>query len=216
MLLNGVINRILKQGNNLDGVPLRLTSASSAAVAQTEPPYSEMTRNGKRFHGGTQIIANGIAPVSAIPTTTATLALYNNDNNNNGLSLVIDWLNVFLASGTPAAGLSVFATVAKPTNPPSANATGMGTAALSGTANGSKALWATALTLPALAVWSAIASTLQPAAANAGQGDNFVDLGGRIVVPPSYCLGLAIFSGVGTTPLYGVSAHWSEIEYDLV
>ena len=214
-MLNALIARMNKQPTNYDGAPLRSTNFASLAVAQTEPPYLETTRNGRRFHGGTQIIANGIAPVAAIPTTTATLGVYNNDINNNGLSLVFDWLNVFLGSGTPAAGLTVLAAVAKPTAALTVNATGYNSAALSGTANGSKALWGTAMTLPASTVWSALTSTMQLAAANVGQGDNFLDLGGRIVIPPTYCLALAILSGTGTTPLYGVSMQWAEVELDL-
>ena len=215
MKVGGIITRLFKQPSNIGEVSLRMTNNASASVAQVEAPYLELTRSGRRMHGGTQIIANGIAPVAAIPTTAATLALYNNDTNNNGLSLCLDWLNVFLGSGTPAAGLSLFAAVAKPTTAPTANATGYNSGPLSGTASGSKALWATGLTLPATAVWSALTSTLQSGTANVGMGDNFLDLGGRIVIPPSYCLALAILSGAGVTPLYGVSAQWAELELDL-
>ena len=216
MNLSGLLTRIFKSANNADGVPFRATPLSSISVAQTEAPYFELTRSGKRFHGGTQVIANGIAPVQVLPTITATLGLYTNDSNSNGLSLMMDWLNVFLASGTPAAGLTVMIAVGKPTNPPSANVAGHSTGALSGTSNGSKALWATALTFPAGVAWSAPVSTFQPAAANVGQGDNYIDLGGRVVVPPGYAMGIALFSGAGTTPLYGASAQWGEVETDLV
>ena len=213
--LNAIISRLNKQPTNYDGAPLRSTNFASVAVAQTESPYLEATRNGKRMHGGTQILANGIAPVAAIPTTTATLGLYNNDVNSNGLSLIIDWVNFYLASGTPAAGATLFVAVAKPTTAPTVNATGYSSGPLSGTANGSKSLWATALTLPAGVVWSALTSTLQPAAANIGQGDSPLDLGGRIVIPPGYALGMALLSGAGTTPIYGISAQWAELELDL-
>ena len=216
MNVGGLITRIFKSGNNNDGVPFRATPLSSQSVAQTEAPYFELSRSGKRFHGGTQTITNGIAPVQVLPTTTATLALYNNDSNGNGLALVLDWLNVFLGSGVPAAGLTVMFSVAKPITPPTTNTTGHSSGALSGTANGSKALWGAALTIPANAAWSALVSTFQPAAANVGQGDNYIDLAGRIVIPPGYALCLAVFSGLGTLPLYCVSAQWSEIETDLV
>ena len=215
MILSGLITRFSRSGLNSSGLPIRLSALSSMAIAQVEPPYAEATRAGRHFHGGTQIIANGIAPVAAIPTVTATLALYNNDVNGNGLSLVLDWLNVFLGSGTPAAGLSIFAAVGRPTTAPSANATGYGSAAMSGTSRTSKALWATAQTFPAGVNWSALVSTLQAAAANVGQGDNYIDLGGRIVIPPGFALGIGLLSGAGTTPLYGISAQWSELELDL-
>jgi hypothetical protein len=67
--------------------------------------------------------------------------LYNGDTGGSGLALDVDWLNVSLGSGTPAAGMTVFGAVFKPTNPPSANPTGYGSASCSGSARGTKALW---------------------------------------------------------------------------
>lgn len=211
-----IITTPSRMANNTDGVPPRGTPLSSLAVGQTEAPYVELTRSGRRFYGGTQIIANGIAPVAAIPTTTATLALYNNDTGGSGMSLQLDWLTFFLGSGTAAAGATLFASVFKPSaGAPSANATGYGSTSCSGSARGTKALWGTAVTAPAGVNWAALMSTFQLAAANVGQGDNFVDIGGRLVVPPGYALGIGILSGAGTTPLYGVSAQWGEIETTL-
>ena len=215
MNLNGIIARIMPQRNNLDGSPVRLTGSSSLAIAQIEGPYSDMTRSGRRFHGGTQIIANGIAPVQAIPSTAGGLSLYNNDTGGNGLVLFMDWLNVYLGSGTSAAGASILFAVAKPTTVPSANATGYATGSCGGGSRTSRAIWATGLTLPAGTVWSAVASSLIPAAANAGQGDNPLDVGGRIMVPPGQAFCLAILSGAGTAPLFAVSAQWNELEVDV-
>lgn len=215
MNLSGLISRFQRQGNNLDGAPIRLTGIASLAVAQVEPPYLEAARAGRRMHGGAQTLAAGVAPVQAIPTTTAAVALYNADTAGNGLSLVVDWLNVFLASGTPAAGLSILATIAKPATPPATNAANYATGSLSNASRTSKAIWSTALVLAGAPVWSALTSTLQPAAANAGQGDSPLDLGGRLIVPPGFALGLSVLSGVGTTPLYGFSAQWAELEIDV-
>lgn len=214
-LFQGIITRIFKQGNNAEGVPFRATNLSSLSVAQIEAPYLEATRSGRRMHGGLQLLSSGIAPVAAIPTTLSQLVLFNNDTNSNGLALCLDWLNMFLASGTPAAGATIMVTVARPVVPPTQNATNYASVALSGTANGSKALWAINLSMPTGTVWTALSSSLQPAAANLGQGDNPIDLGGRIVIPPGYGLGIAILSGAGTTPLYAVHAQWSEFELDL-
>lgn len=211
-----IISTLSRMANNTDGVPARGTPLGSLAVGQAESPYLERSRAGRRFYGGTQIIANGIAPVAAIPTTTATLALYNGDTGGSGLSLDLDWLNIFLGSGTAAAGMTLFGSVFKPSaGAPSVNATGYGSASCSGSARGTKALWGAAVTAPVGSVWTALASTFQAAAANVGQGDNFVDIGGRIVVPPGYAFGLGILSGAGTTPLYGVGAQWGETETTL-
>ena len=56
---------------------------------------------------------------------------------------------------------------------------------------------------------------LVPAAANFGQSDQPFEIRGGIAVPPGYAMGLAILSGAGTTPLYGVGGRWGEMESDL-
>lgn len=218
MNIAALIQRIVKNGNNGLGVTLRGTPLLSLSTAQTEAPYFEMTRHGRRFHGGSNTGAAGLAPLGAIPTLTPSISLYNADTSGNGLSLSLDWLNIFLLSGVPAAGLTVWLSVFKPTpaSLPSASTAGYLTGATSGSAIGSKAIWNTGPVAAANPGWSSVLSTLQPAAANIFQGDNPVDLGGRFAVPPGQALGIAITSGAGTTPLYGLSAAWSEIETDLV
>ena len=200
---------------------LRLTKPGSLAVAQVEMPHVEMARAKKRYIGGTNIIANGIAPVTAIPTTAATLALYNSAGDG-GVSLVIDHLHFFLGSGTPTAGATLLVTVssAKPTAV-TAQATGhlvqpvKGGQGTTGTGS-SAAIWTAALTIAANSAWVALGSTFQLAAANVGQGDRPFKLGGGIIVPPEHALGIAILSGTGTSPLYSVSAIWDEVVLDLV
>lgn len=215
MIFSGIISRLFKQPSNLDGAPVRLSNYASVSAAMVEPFYLELTRQAKRFHGGLQILANAIAPVQAIPTTAATLALYNNDTRGNGLAISLDWINTYLASGTPAAGKTIFVAVARPTTVPTVGATGYGVGSLNASSQGSMAIFAANLTFPTGTQWTALDSDFQPAAANVGQGDNPIDLAGRIVVPPGLALGIAIFSGVGTAPLYGVSLQWSELELDL-
>lgn len=198
---------------------LRLTNVESVAMAQVEGANTECARAGRRFFGGNQIIANGIAPVTAIPTTTATLALFNAEADG-GNSLCIDRLGFWLGSGTPTAGATLLATVSpsKIATAPTVNATGYGSASASGSSRQTKARWATGVTLPSspnAPAWVQIISTFQLAAANVGQGDNWVELLGGILVPPGYAAGFAILSGTGTTPLYGVSCAWNELELEL-
>ena len=198
----------------------RMTDNESIAVASTELLKMEMARSGSMYAGGNQIIANGIAPVSAIPTTTATLALFN-DEEPGGVSLVIDRLGFWLGSGTAAAGATLLATVSVSAiaSLPTTNATGYGSASTSGSTRLTKALWATAVTLPATTsranAWFQVVSSFQLAAANVGQGSDFTNFDGSLVVPPGYALGLAILSGAGTTPLYGISATWAELQVSL-
>lgn len=213
MRFEAVVRRFTKKANTDALVTPRLTAFESQAVAQVEAFNTERTRAGRRFMGGCQVIASGIAPVTAIPTTTATLALYNTAPDG-GKSLVIDQIGHFLGSGTPTAGATLLVTVSvgKPTAPSAAanyssiSCSGVGT---------SIARWATALTIPSGSAWIQAASQMQLAAANVGQGDFPANLNGGLIVPPGYALGIAILSGTGTTPLYSVSATWDELELDL-
>lgn len=212
MLFDGIVGRYFKQGNGAK-TSARLTSQGSLAVAQVESVLQEQSRAGRRFFGGCQVIANGINPVSAIPTTTATLALYNGEPDN-GADLCVDRINFWLGSGTAAAGATLLITVAGPiaTTPTMASNYSVTSASRGGKA--SKALLATSITLPGSPTWIGVLSTFQLAAANVGQGDGWAQLDGGLLVPPRYAMGIAILSGTGTSPLYGVSVQWSEMEND--
>lgn len=216
MRLSGVVQKLFHVYPGSDQ-EVRMTSVGSMAIGQTELPQVELSRTGRMFKGGCGIIANGIAPVAAIPTTTATLALYNAEADT-GRTIFLDAVSVALLSGTPAAGLSVFAAVSngKVATPVSAMATGYGVGPASGlTRHKSAALFGTAVTMPAGTVWDLVGASLQTAAANVGQGDGPWEVRGGIAVPPGYALGLAILSGAGTTPLYGFGLRWAELEVDL-
>jgi hypothetical protein len=216
MRLSGIVQKAFRVAQGSDQ-EVRITSFSSLAIAQTELPQVELARVGRMFKGGLGIIANGIAPVQAIPTTTATLALYNGEPDS-GRTIFLDSLAIALVSGTPAAGLSVLAAVSngKLATPVSAMATGYGAGPVTGlTRHKSAALFGTAITFPAGTVWDVLAANAQAAAANVGQGDGPYEIRGGIAVPPGYALGLAVLSGAGTTPLYGIGLRWAEIDVDL-
>ena len=210
----GLIRRVARGGNS-GRVQARLTQYESLAVAQYEPPYLESLRAGLRFGGGTQVIANGIAPVQAIPTTTATAALY---NTSETYSLIVDQVGFFLGSGTAGAGATLLyglsnGRVVAASIP--AAAANYSSQCLSTTGKTSVARWGTAVTIPAGTAWVQATSTFQLAAANAGQGDKPAQPTSGILVPPGYALGFAILSAAGTTPLYSLSASWLEAELDI-
>lgn len=217
--IQGIVKKFVKSAYGNASNDVRLTNFNSVAVAMLEGMNAEAARSGRRFMGGNQIIANGIAPVQAIPTTTATLALWNGETDT-GKSLFIDGINYWLGSGTAAAGATLFVTVSptKIATAPTSMATGYAIQNTNGGAAKSKALFATAVTVPstpAAPVWAAKSSTLQAAAANVGQGDGWRELNGGLVVPPGYAAGFAILSGAGTTPLYGISLTWNEFDAEL-
>lgn len=211
--LNAIARRASKIGQGAIR-ELRLSILESLAVSQLEPDGALAAARGSRYAGGCQVIASGIAPVSAIPTTTATLALYNTASDG-GLSLSLDGVSFCLGSGTAAAGATLWACVSngKPASVPSA-ASNYSSQALGAIGNSSFGRWATAVTIPSGSAWFQIATSQQLAAANVGQGDTPGSING-FVVPPGYCAGFAILSGAGTSPLYSVSATWYELELDL-
>ncbi len=195
---------------------IRGTNYGSVATAQFEPLNAEQARAGLRFAGATGIIANGIACVNAIPTTTATLALYNADPVK---TLFIDSISFWLGSGTPAAGATLFACVSSaPIATAPSMATGHSVSSLSGSSLRSSAVLATAVTIPVspyAPCWFAVNSQMQTAAANVGMGDGYREFNGAVAVPPLRALGLGILSATGTTPLYGVSISWVELAAEM-
>lgn len=208
---NLLTGRATKAGNSNEQTA-RGTQYGSLAVSQFEPDWLELSRHGARFHGGCQVIASGIAPVAAIPTTTATLALWNGEEDG-GKSYLMEEIAFTLGSGTAAAGATLFVglTVAKQTAPSAAS--NYDTDSVSAGGKSTRAVWATALTFAAGVAWRQVGGSMQLAAANVGQSERPYNLRG-IIVPPGYALGIAILSGTGTSPLYAVSAQWSELALD--
>lgn len=206
------IGRSAKVSNGVEQAVLG-SIIGSAKMAQVEPPRTLTSAMGRRFSGGCQVIASGIAPVVAIPTTTATLALFNGEDDG-GASLVIERVGFALGSGTPAAGATLLLCV---TNIKLATVPTMesnyAVQSLSAGGRRSKALWKAGATV-ATSAWFHAASSPQLAAANIGQGGDQYIGDGEIVIPPGFALGIAIWSGAGTTPLYTVSAVWSELDLD--
>lgn len=216
MLIELITQRYFKGANN-NKQELRGTILGSLAIAQIELPQVELVRAGKLFHGGLQLAANGIAPDTALPTTTAKIALFNGEQDG-GKAYFMDLLHFFLVSGTAAAGATLWACVSKGKLATAIGAmtAGFDVAPANGRTNtASAARWGAAVTLPAGTVWHSLGSTLQAAAANFGQGDQGYELRGGLCVPPGHAMGLAIITGAGTAPLYGVSARWAELETDL-
>lgn len=209
MFLEGNVGRFQKLGNS-DGKILRLTDLGSLAVGITESGLLELTRAGRRFHGGPQTLGAGVASIVTIPTTTATFALYN--NSGGGKAIVVSKLALALASGATAAGCSLYGCIARPVTPPTANVANFSSGSLSGSPIASIALWTTALTVP-VTTWSVLLSNLQLGAANVGQGST-ENIDNGIIIPPFYALGLVVVN-TNTTGLFLPYAQWSELELDL-
>ncbi len=195
----------------------RATRQGSMAIGQTELPRQEISSAGRYFYGGNQIIANGIAPVTAIPTTAISAGLFNAATDGQ-TCLVLDYIaGPWVGSGTPTAGCTLLCGISQAKAAgtlPVANMTGWSSRnANAGSARASVAWWdATATFTAANTSWFSVGSNMQLAAATVGQGSPAIVIHGGIIVPPGFEVGFAILSGTGTTPLYGLSAGWAEVQ----
>lgn len=201
---------LISGGKQAGTVPGRTTELGSIAFASVEPLDFDVTRWGHRFSGIG--IAAGLAPVAAVPTTTATHVLY----NPGTLPIGIDELGYMLISGTPAAGASLLGIVSPITATLPVLATGSLISSRSGSARLTKAYWGSAYTLPALAggsQWFHVGASDGGVSA-LGSGKNF-DEKGRIIIPPNFVLGLAILAGAGTTPLFAPTATFMDANVTL-
>jgi len=171
--------------------------------------FAALAQKGKLFYGGHTV---GLAPATAIPTTTATIALVNT-NGDGGESLVIKSVSNYVVSGTPTASGSILGgvSVGKIASLPTAHMTNSYSAPTRGKVAASGAYFQ-ASTIPATAVWMQLQNAVMLAAATVGQGPYGapIDLAGMFIVPPGFAFHLAMFSGTGTTPLFGWSLVWGE------
>jgi hypothetical protein len=173
-------------------------------VANALPSKAEYTRLGNSW---TCQIATGsaFAPVAAMPTTRAELALYNG-NPNPGMTLVIDAIWYFaLTSQAAAAGATLIYQVAI------AAALTDDTAQLInspvGKTYGGLAKRAVAVTTMIANKWAAVGCSGTSAAASIGHGV-YAEVDGGIQVRPGATLGLNAVVGTAVgTALIGVSWH---------
>lgn len=206
------IGRSAKVSNGVEQALLG-SLIGSAKVAAFEPDRALVSAAGRRYYGGCQVIASGIAPVAAIPTTTATLFLWNGESAG-GATYFIEEINHALGSGTAAAGAALMVCVTNLAQTAPTAASNYATQNASNSTRRSRAVWGAGITV-ATGGWKIARSSFQLAAANVGQGDNPYQPNGALAIPPGYGLGIAILSGTGTTPLYSVSVQWCELDADL-
>lgn len=209
------IERIAKRAFSGARNPARGTNQGSLAVAQVEGPNAEMARAGRRFMGGSNILANAIAPKQAMPTTSPTVVLFNTDRSK---VIQLDQVGFWLASGTAPVGATLIGALSPLpiASPVAAMATGYATQNCNpASSNASKALFGTSVTLPGAPVWQPLGSNMQSAGTTIGLGDGPIQLGGGILIPPGFGLGLDVLSGAGTSALYMLGLIWNELDLDL-
>lgn len=190
------------------------SGCGAVRVAQLESDGLELTRAGRRFQIAQSGAITGIAPVQAVPTTAAQWTLWNTSATD---SLVIENIGVTLASGTAGAGVLLMAAFF--TAPAQ---TGLGTNITVQNMNGSSTRTSAVaiksgvtVTTPAAPNWFTIAKSDSANTAVLSVAVLNENVKGRLIVPPTYGLGLAVLSGAGTSPLFFPLAQWTEFALDL-
>lgn len=209
---DGITIQMNRRAVNTRG-DIRQDQYGNFMVSQGLPPLADLSINRKMYTGST---AAGTAkpPYAAIPTTTATWALYNGGSGNT--QLVVLSVHAWLVSGVSGLGEFIFAGVS-----PTAQTSALTTYASSVTkalAPGSASpvgVFANAATLAGAPAW-------QPHAVGGGGSADVSDSSGMredvygmYIIPPGYAMGLGIYNIGGSAALYGGGFTWAEIEIEL-
>jgi hypothetical protein len=215
--VRGLVGRYTKLLNGATPA-VRQTAQSSLAVAQVEPEWGALLEAGVCFVGGNTTAAAGIAPNTSVQTTTAPLCLVNNESAG-GKSYVIFGVNASLLSGTAAAAGSICLAVTQSplASLPIAASANTIFANLAGNSTiTSKATFKTSQTLPGTPYWMTYKSDNSLAAsALFGAGiAGTMNMKAFCAVPPGCGLGIGVWSGAGTSPLFSISVFWAELVLD--
>jgi hypothetical protein len=185
-------------------------------MCQVEPLCFEMTRAARRFTLGNSAAITGIAPVQALPTTTAQWVIWNPDPIQ---TYWLEEIGMYLTSGTPGVGGTLLGAIFQTPAQTGNSVTGATIASASGSAAASKAIVKTGVTIttPAAPIWYPLASNPSPNI-TAFAASTFLEhrnLQGRIAIPPLYGFGLNVLAPAGTTPLFAPFGTWVELETDM-
>lgn len=208
--------RVEYQQSNLGNNTQRAWSLSglgSNRFAQCEPSLFELSRAGRLF-GMSLTVAASVIPVQTVPTTTASVCIFNAASAGGKLIVPLR-LGFFNASGTSDKGQILLASVTSTTlaTPLTANGTGYVIGGLRSGDTVSVAFADSAKTV-APCVWTSVGGLESTADAVPGCGQMF-DVEGMFIIKPQYALGLAVLSGAGTTAKFSFSAIWAEIPVDV-
>jgi hypothetical protein len=188
-------------------------------TSQTVPQHFALMEAGRVFVATTGVVADGLAPVQDLPTTSAFAgtALYNGNPAGTGsLCFVVLACSVKLDSGTPDVHSALFGGVGKPSSAPTTTSgNSIGSVSGSSYAHGGvfKSTPTMATTAPA---WDQLGNFETTATAKVGAGITCHMPWGAFVVQPGQAFCSVVLAGAGTSPLYGWSVRFAVVESYLV
>ena len=178
-------------------------------VESIMPKYAELAR-ARVLYGANVGAAVGLSPVQAVPTTTASFALYNNHATKSCVVLMISTHVKVITSGLDfslIAGISPTAQAAAETK----YATSLALAITPGSPSPGGYL-TDAVTLAGTPLWLTLADYKGTNGILGASATAWVE--GLFIVPPTYALGIDIVSDTGTTPKFAVDVLWAELTMD--
>lgn len=208
----GTTASFAKYDEGLDS-DVRMSQNRSVFITDLEPKYMEFARV-RRLYGANTGAGTAVAPVQALPTTTASWALYNPATNTK----VLVPLRAYCwgVSGTLGLGMALLignlTTVVATASIPAAYTDSVNKAIMPGSA-ATVAIFGNAVTVPA-PIWNVAAARSQVAAIEVGSGLS-AELHGMYIVQPGYALVGDVLAPVGTVALFGFGFIWGELDLDV-
>lgn len=191
--------------------PVVINNRGDLSVVQGLPPAAELVRMGASY----LCVGTAVAPVAALPTTTAHLSLWNGENPG-GKSYVIDAIGTAITTSAGAAINLGLAAQLNVTNP-IANPTGaLAIKSLAGRANyGGKGNAKASTTVTNDSAWHQVGTEVVCAnTANLTLNVEFA-VYGRYIVPPQGMFSLASMCNAAGTAVCTPIIFWHEVQLTL-
>jgi hypothetical protein len=191
-------------------------------MSELQGRYFELARYSRIYHTFVKTVTVAATHNTPIAAATATPVLGLHNPLGSGRAAVILRIATGTVSGTPAGGQFVLNAIQTTTAPTTvAGSIFNGLLSASGSAQGSviRTFNNTALTgmLPVVGNEIALVGQASAAAAagNGGPGIAGEDIGGAVIVTPTFLLALMAGTGAGTTWIVNASITWAEIDWPL-
>lgn len=182
-------------------------------IQQVGAPGDYFTLMGRRYAASAGTHA-GIAPVTAVPTTAGAWVLYN--PLGSGRIAVIDRVGSWSVSGTLGIGLALLCAVTKEnqTTIPVDVALSIKGNLLAGAPNTQMILGVNLTMVVATPAWCVVGTRAQLGEVAVGAGiSSPPEFAGTRAIPPGHAFAMTHLSPAGTTPLFGVSVEWHELDF---
>lgn len=191
--------------------PTAINPRGDLLVAQSLPPSAELVRMGRSFMA---VQTSAVAPVAALPTTTAQLSLWNGEPAGGRIYIIDSVFAICVVSAGAATGLGLVGmmNVARTSTPPTADLTPKG---LAGQAYNGKGIVDLAVGSLVDDGWHPLGSSVVGPASQIGLTVD-VPLEGRYIIPSGGgYFHLACVANTAATITVRMGIRWHEVQLPL-